>query len=336
LSASVVLVTGVAGFLGSNLLERLLLEGHSVVGVDNLSMGRRQNIEFALTNDRFRFIEADATDPDVFRNLADDIDVAVHLAAFKIPRYGKAIDTLKINFYATENVLDFARRRNIKCVLASTSDVYGRNPDVPFSEDGTDSVIGSSLSPRWGYAVSKLFDEHLALAYQDAYGFPVTLLRFFGSYGPRQPLSWWGGPPPVFIEAVLNDQVIPIHGDGLQTRSFTYVSDTVSGIYASIFTDAANGKILNIGNDEEVTILELARRIKKASGTPGELKIEFVPYESFSGKKYEDVRRRVPDTSLAESILGVKATVSLDDGLKSTIDWQRKAMAESPSKSPKR
>jgi UDP-glucose 4-epimerase len=114
------------------------------------------------------------------------------------------------------------------------------------------------------------------------------------------------------------------------------VSDTVSGIYASIFTDAANGKILNIGNDEEVTILELARRIKKASGTPGELKIEFVPYESFSGKKYEDVRRRVPDTSLAESILGVKATVSLDDGLKSTIDWQRKAMAESPSKSPKR
>jgi UDP-glucose 4-epimerase len=336
LSASVVLVTGVAGFLGSNLLERLLLEGHSVVGIDNLSMGRRQNIEFALTNDRFRFIKADATDPDVFRNLADDIDVAVHLAAFKIPRYGKAIDTLKINFYATENVLDFARRRNIKCVLASTSDVYGRNPDVPFSEDGTDSVIGSSLSPRWGYAVSKLFDEHLALAYQDAYGFPVTLLRFFGSYGPRQPLSWWGGPPPVFIEAVLNDQVIPIHGDGLQTRSFTYVSDTVSGIYASIFTDAANGKILNIGNDEEVTILELARRIKKASGTPGELKIEFVPYESFSGKKYEDVRRRVPDTSLAESILGVKATVSLDDGLKSTIDWQRKAMAESPSKSPKR
>jgi UDP-glucose 4-epimerase len=157
-------------------------------------------------------------------------------------------------------------------------------------------------------------------------------LRFFGSYGPRQPLSWWGGPPPVFIEAVLNDAVIPIHGDGLQTRSFTYVSDTVSGIYASIFTDAANGKILNIGNDEEVTILELAKRIKKASGTPGELKIEFIPYESFSGKKYEDVRRRVPDTTLAQKILGVKAMVSLDDGLKSTIEWQRKAMADRPTK----
>jgi UDP-glucose 4-epimerase len=326
MSKSTVLVTGVAGFLGSNLLERLLSEGHSVVGIDNLSMGRLENIEFAMDNDRFRFIEDDAMKPAVFNGIAEDIDVAVHLAAFKIPRYGKAIDTLKINYYCTENVLDFARDRNIKCVLASTSDVYGRNPDVPFSEERSDSVIGSSLSPRWAYAVSKLFDEHLALAYQDAYGFPVTLLRFFGSYGPRQPLSWWGGPPPVFINAVLKDEVIPIHGDGKQTRSFTFVSDTVNGIYAAIFRDSANGEILNIGNDEEVTILELAERIKKMSGTPGELKIEFIPYESFSGKKYEDVMRRVPDTSYSEKILGTRATVSLDQGLKKTIAWQREAL----------
>ena len=321
-----VLVTGVAGFLGSNLLERLLAEGHSVIGIDNLSMGRRANIEFALNSDRFRFVEADAMQPEAFQEVAEDVDVAVHLAAFKIPRYGKAIDTLKVNYYCTENVLDFARERNIKCVLASTSDVYGRNPQVPFAEGHTDSVIGSSLSPRWAYAVSKLFDEHLALAYQDAYGFPVTLLRFFGSYGPRQPLSWWGGPPPVFINAVLKDEVIPIHGDGQQTRSFTFVSDTVNGIYASIMRDEANGEVLNIGNKEEVTILELARRIKKASNTPGELKVEFVPYESFSGKKYEDVRRRVPDTSHSEKILGVKAVVGLDEGLKRTIEWQREAV----------
>jgi UDP-glucose 4-epimerase len=122
--------------------------------------------------------------------------------------------------------------------------------------------------------------------------------------------------------------VIPIHGDGEQTRSFTYVSDTIDGIYASIFRDEANGEILNIGNNEEVTILELAKRIKKVSGTPGELNIEFEPYESFTGKKYDDVRRRVPDTTLSEKILGVKAMVSLDDGLKSTIEWQRKAMTE--------
>jgi UDP-glucose 4-epimerase len=326
MSKSKILVTGVAGFLGSNLLERLLREGHSVVGIDNLSMGLRSNIEFAAGNERFRFIEADAMDPEAFEDIGEDIGVAVHLAAFKIPRYGKAIDTLKVNYYCTENVLDFARERSIKCVLASTSDVYGRNPKVPFAEGTSDSVIGSSLSPRWAYAVSKLFDEHLALAYQDAYGFPVTLLRFFGSYGPKQPLSWWGGPPPVFINAVLNDEVIPIHGDGMQTRSFTYVSDTVNGIYAAITRDEANGEVLNIGNDEEVTILELAKRIKKASGTPGELKVEFIPYASFSGKKYEDVMRRVPDTTHSQKILGVKAVVGLDDGLKKTIAWQREAI----------
>jgi len=326
MSKSTILVTGVAGFLGSNLLERLLDEGHRVVGIDNLSMGHPSNIAEAMDNADFRFINADAMDNSVFEEIVDEVDVAVHLAAFKIPRYGKAIDTLKINYYCTENVLEFAKARNIKCVLASTSDVYGKNPDIPFSEESSDSVIGSSKSPRWAYAVSKLFDEHLAFAYQDAYGFPVTLLRFFGSYGPRQPLSWWGGPPPVFIEAVLNDKVIPIHGDGQQTRSFTFVSDTVDGIYASIMKDEANGEVLNIGNNEEITILELARRVKAASGTPGELKIEMVPYESFTDKKYEDVRRRVPDTTFSQKVLGVKASVPLDEGLKRTIEWQRKAM----------
>jgi len=321
-----ILVTGVAGFLGSNLLERLLKEGHSVIGIDNLSMGSTANIEFAGSDRGFRFIEADAMDPDVFSGISEDVDAVVHLAAFKIPRYGKAIDTLKINYYCTENVLEFSRARQIKCVLASTSDVYGRNLKVPFSEHTTDSVIGSSFSPRWAYAVSKLFDEHLGFAYQEAYGFPVTLLRFFGSYGPKQHLSWWGGPPPVFINAVLNDEVIPIHGDGQQTRSFTYVTDTVNGIYAALIRDEANGEILNVGNDEEITILELAKRIKKLSGTPGDLKVEFVPYESFSGKKYEDVMRRVPDTSHSEKVLGVRAVVGLDEGLTETIAWQRQAV----------
>jgi len=141
-------------------------------------------------------------------------------------------------------------------------------------------------------------------------------------------LSWWGGPPPVFINAVLRDEVIPIHGDGMQTRSFTYVTDTVNGIYAAMFCDDANGEVLNVGSDEEVTILELANRIKKVSGKAGKLKIEFIPYESFSGKRYEDVMRRVPDTSLSEKILNVKAKISLDEGLKKTIDWQREALKE--------
>jgi UDP-glucose 4-epimerase len=321
------LVTGCAGFLGSNLVGRMLEAGHDVAGVDNLSMGLLDNLAEFRGDRRFRFVQADVTDPATLVALGGPFEAVVHLAAFKIPRYGKAIDTLKINYRGTENALDLARRLGCKLVLASTSDVYGRNPALPFREASSDSVIGNSKSPRWAYAVSKLFDEHLALAYQDAYGFPVTILRFFGSYGPKQPLSWWGGPPPVFIDCVLNDKPIPIHGDGSQTRSFTYVTDTVEGIYQATLRSEANGEIINIGSTQEITVLELARRVKRASGTPGELKVEMVPYASFTGRKYEDVMRRVPDVELAERLLGVRAKVDIDDGLARTIEWQRGASA---------
>jgi len=317
------LITGAAGFLGSNLVDRALRDGHEIVGIDNLSMGRIENLAEALASPRFSFLQRDVTLPETFRDLATDFDCIVHLAAFKIPRYGKAIDTLKINYQGTETALEFARRLDCKIVLASTSDVYGRNTRLPFSEDGTDHVIGSSKSPRWAYAVSKLFDEHLALAYSEAYGFPVVLLRFFGSYGPKQNTTWWGGPQSVFIDCVLNDKPIPIHGDGKQTRSFTYVSDTVEGIYQSMLREQANGEIINIGNTHEITILELAQRVHKLSGAPGEARIELIPYESFSGKKYEDVMRRVPDVALCEKLLGVRAKVGIDEGLTRTIEWQR-------------
>jgi UDP-glucose 4-epimerase len=321
------LITGCAGFLGSNLVGRMLQAGHEVTGVDNLSMGRIDNLEEFRGDPRFSFVEADVTDPASLAGLGGEFAAVVHLAAFKIPRYGKAIDTLRINYRGTECALELARRLGCKLVLASTSDVYGRNPNLPFSEDRTDHVIGSSKSPRWAYAVSKLFDEHLALAYQDAYGFPVTILRFFGSYGPKQPLSWWGGPPPVFIDCVLTGKPIPIHGDGSQTRSFTFVTDTVEGIYQATVRREANGEIINIGSTQEITILELAKRVKRASGTPGELQVEFVPYASFTGRKYEDVMRRVPDVELCARLLGVRAQVDIDDGLARTIAWQRVAMA---------
>jgi nucleoside-diphosphate-sugar epimerase len=317
-----ILVTGVAGFLGSHLLDKLLASGHEVVGIDNLSMGKQENIAGHLHSNAFQFLWKDVTDPSTFQSLGEDFDCLVHLAAFKIPRYGKAIDTLRINYKGIENVLEFARQVGCKCVLASTSDVYGRNPKLPFHEDD-DSVLGSSKVARWSYAVSKLFDEHLAFAYQESFGCPVTVLRFFGSYGPRHHLSWWGGPQSVFIDAVLNDREVPIHGDGLQTRSFTYVSDTIEGIYAAIVKPEANGEIFNIGSTHEITILELAKMIKQLSRTPGEPKLKFVPYESFTGRKYEDVRRRVPDVSRCERILQVRAKVGLEEGLIRTIEWQR-------------
>lgn len=321
------LVTGAAGFLGSNLLERMLRDGHEVIAVDNFSMGTEHNLEGMLESPLIKLLRRDVTQSGILDDITPGtVDCIVHLAAFKIPRYGKAIETLRINYAGTERVLELARRLGCKCVIASTSDVYGRNPKLPFSEVTSDLVIGSSKSPRWAYAVSKMFDEHLAFAYSDAYGFPVTILRFFGSYGPRQHLSWWAGPQAVFINAVLTGSAVPIHGDGSQTRSFTYVSDTVEGIYQAAVRDSANGEIINIGSNREITILELAHLVKKLSGTPGELEIKFVPYSSFTGKPYEDVMRRVPDVQLCEKLLGVRASVSLEEGLTRTIVWQREAM----------
>ena len=285
-----ILVTGIAGFLGSNFLRRLLVADHHVVGIDNLSMGKLSNIRNYLKHPRFTFINKDIVDKATFSQLPTDIDVIVHLAAFKIPRYGKAIDTLQINSLGSENVLDFARKQGAKCVLASTSDVYGMSTDLPFREDGN-CLVGPSSVPRWAYAVSKLFDEHLALAYSEAYEFPVVLLRFFGSYGPNQHESWWGGPQSVFIDKIFKDELIPIHGNGLQTRTFTYVDDTVEGIYLAAVRDEANGEILNIGAgiEQEITILDLARLLKRISGTPGELKYELIPYDKISkGRKYQN------------------------------------------------
>ena len=318
-----IVVTGVAGFIGSNLLDRLLDEEHHVVGVDNLAMGTRANLAHRLDHPRFEFVETDVTDPESFTSLPQDVDRVVHLAAFKIPRYGKTLDTLTVNYEGTRAALEYARAVQCKIVLASTSDVYGRNPELPFAEATSDSVIGSSKSSRWAYAVSKLFDEHLAFAYQEAYGLPVTLLRFFGSYGPRQHLSWWGGPQSVFIDLILRDLPVTIHGDGRQTRTFTYIEDTVEGLYRAIVDDAADGEVFNIGGGEEISILELAHLIKRLSGTPGDLDVELVPYSSFTGKLYEDVMRRVPDTTLAFERLGFAARVPLEEGLRRTIEWQR-------------
>jgi len=323
-----VLVTGVAGFLGSNLLSKLLKEGHDVTGIDNLSMGRIENIEKFLNHDKFTFIEKDILEQATTDELDNDFDVIVHLAAFKIPRYGNAVATLQINSKGSENMLEFARKTKTKFVLASTSDVYGMSPDIPFKEDGN-LVLGDSKVPRWAYAVSKLFDEHLALAYMEDYDFPVVMLRFFGSYGPHQHLSWWGGPQSVFIDCILNNKTIPIHGDGQQTRTFTFVNDTVAGIYAAAMKPEANGEIFNIGANEEITILELAEMLNDIADETEKVDIELIPYDEISkGRKYQDVMRRVPDTSKAERVLGVKAKTLMREGLRITYEWQKEVRAK--------
>ncbi|HLU31536.1 MAG TPA: GDP-mannose 4,6-dehydratase [Acidimicrobiia bacterium] len=315
------LVTGAAGFLGSNLTWRLLTEGHEVVGVDDLSMGREVNIASFTDDARFTFVAGDISHMGP-AELGLDFDRVVHLAAKKIPRYGGVLDTLHTNYRGTLAMLELAREAGAKFVFSSTSDIYGRNPELPFNEYGTDSVIGSSKAARWAYAISKLFDEHMVLGYHEEHGLEVTILRYFGSYGPNQHPSWWGGPQSVFIDLLLEGgKPLPIHGDGSQTRTFTYVEDTVEGTYRAIVDDAANGEILNIGSTFETNILDLARLIGELMGV--EPDIEFVPYESFTGKPYQDVMRRVPDTRHARDVLGFEAKIDLREGLRRTIEWRR-------------
>jgi UDP-glucose 4-epimerase len=322
MNTKIVLITGAAGFIGSHLTDALLARGHHVIGVDNLSHGLESNLSEARRHPNFAFRKLDVCDFDALLEAAQGVDVIAHLAAYKIPRYGKAEDTLLINCKGGHNALEAATRVGAKFLLASTSDVYGKNPEIPFSETSS-CVLGSSTVPRWSYAVSKLFDEHLAFAYADSKQLSATVIRIFGSYGPRHALSWWGGPQSVFIDCILRGEPIPIHGDGMQTRSFTFVSDTVSGFVSVIERDDLSGEIFNIGSTHEITIVDLAKLIHRLSGSSQPLELKFTPYAEISGRKYEDVRRRVPDLTKSHERLGFEARVSLEEGLKRTIDWQR-------------
>ncbi len=250
----------------------------------------------------------------------DSAWIVFHLAARKIPRYGDALSTLHVNNEGTRNVLELAAAHNPKVILASTSDVYGKgNP--PFKESD-DLVVGPSNVRRWSYAASKIFDEHLAQAYYSEKNLPTVILRFFGSYGPRNHRSWWGGPQAVFIEQALKGESMTVHGDGSQTRSFTYIDDLTTGIIAAAEREAAVGQIINLGSQEEVSILELAHLIHELVWSDKEPKIDFIPYHSFGGH-YEDVQRRLPDLTRAKEILGFEWHTKLRDGLQKTIAWHK-------------
>ncbi len=314
------MVTGVAGFIGSNLLRVLIDRGYQVVGIDNLANGFTRNIAPYLKHPRFQFVQSDITLPETLLG-QPRVDYVVHLAAYKIPRYGNILDTLHINLRGTENILEFARQVGCKVVFASTSDVYGKNPEVPFKE--TDNlVLGESGIARWAYAASKIYDEHLCFAHKEKHHTRITIVRYFGGYGPNQHMTWWGGPQSVFIDAILNDKPIDIHGDGLQTRSFTYVDDLVAGTVLTMESDAADGEIFNLGDTREVTIVGLAEIIWKLMKGEGPVSLKFIPYSSFFGGKYEDVRRRIPDITKAKEVLGFEPTMRLEEGLKIAIDWQ--------------
>lgn len=318
-----VLITGAAGFLGSHLADEMLRRGYKVIGFDNLSQGRLGNLEKARTYPTFSFCNGNVRDQEALKRAASGpLDLILHLAAFKIPRYGNVSETLLVNSEGSLNALKLADEHKARFLITSTSDVYGNNPEIPFREGGR-CVIGPPTVARWAYAISKMFDEQLTFALSGELGFSATIVRIFGSFGPRQHLSWWGGPQSVFIDAVLRGQVISIHGDGLQTRSFSYVSDTVRGIADAAEADCLNGEVLNIGNDVEITILELAETVHRLCGVSWPLRSLLVPYDEIAGRKYEDVRRRVPDLRKARNMINYEPRVSLEEGLRHTIEWQR-------------
>ena len=317
-----VLVTGGAGFVGSHLNDVLLARGATVVAVDDLSKGRLENIEHNVGHERFSFHEFDIRDADRLGAAGKGADAIVHLAAAKIPRYENTVDSVALNFDGARAALDLAKEEGAKAVLASTSDVYGKSTALPFREDD-DLVIGASTSRRWAYAVSKLCDEHLAYAYQDEHGVPVTLLRFFGAYGERQYLNWWGGPQGVFLDAIANGREIEIHGDGTQTRCFIHVDDLAESVARAVERPEANGEIVNVGTTEEVSIRELAELMHRLSVLDGPLRARDVSYESFTAN-YEDVSRRVPDLTKMREILGYEPRVRLEEGLRRLWAWYRR------------
>jgi UDP-glucose 4-epimerase len=311
-------VTGAAGFIGANLCERLLDEGCTVIGVDDMSMGTLRNLAGVLDHPNFRFRQFDCRDAARMHSAMHDVDAIAHMAALKIPRYGGALKTLHVNVDGSHVALDLGRQIGAHVVLASTSDVYGQ-AEPPFREDDP-IVLGPPTTRRWSYAASKYYDEHLALCMAEEEGLKVTILRFFNAYGVRNHPSWWGGPLSVFFEDLLDGRMMEIHGDGRQTRSFTYVSDTVDGVVRALARPETSGEVINIGNDQPIEIVDLARKVQDAMGLAGPLRARMIGLESFGGN-YQDVRHRVPDLSKAKRLLGFEPKVSLEEGLARTLAW---------------
>lgn len=313
-----------AGFIGSNLAERLLARGDEIRGLDDLSHGSLENLAGLKGHPAFRLHRGTILEPADLAEIARGSDVLIHLAAGKIPRYGDALDTLVTNGEGGLEVLRACRDHGVRrMVLASTSDCYGRNPEVPFSEESV-SVIGGPHVRRWSYAISKMFEEQALLAFRERHGLEGVILRLFGGYGPRQNVTWWGGPQSVFIAAALKGEELELHGTGQQTRSFTYVSDLVEGFVRAADLPAADGEMLNVGADREITIEGLARMVwgMVRDDAP---RIKIVPLATFG--KYEDVQRRIPDNRRAARVLGHTPRITLEEGLPRTIAWQREAMA---------
>jgi UDP-glucose 4-epimerase len=315
------LLTGGAGFIGSHLAERLLAQGHEVAVLDNLSTGSIDNIVHLKAQRGFSYVIDSVTNEQVLAELVDHCDVIFHLAAAVGVKLivEQPVHTIETNVHGTEVVLKHANKKKKLVFIASTSEVYGKSVDVPFREQA-DLVLGPSAKHRWAYACSKLIDEFLALAYWKEKKLPVVIVRLFNTVGPRQ-TGQYGMVVPTFVRQALAGQAITVFGDGTQSRSFTYVADVVDALIALAHEPRAIGEVFNVGNTGEVTIHDLAEKVKAMTGSHSP--IQLVPYDQAYEAGFEDMPRRVPDISKLRALVGYAPKMGLDDILSRVIEHIR-------------
>jgi UDP-glucose 4-epimerase len=313
------LVTGGAGYIGSHLVDRLVHLNHEVTVIDDLSTGNLANLQAAHSD--IQFVEATILDADIVDTLVAAADVVFHLAA--AVGVGHIIEqplrSLVINTKGAENVITACVKHDRKLLLASTSEIYGKTAKMPMSEDD-DRVLGSTTVARWGYSTAKAIDEHLALAHAQ-HGLRMSIVRYFNSYGPRLDPRGYGSVVANLMRQAIDNEPLTVHGDGSQTRCFTYVDDTVEGTLRAALDLRGEGKIFNLGNDHETSIIDLATTIIAMTGSSSA--VQHVSYEQRFGKGFEDTKRRIPDVQRARAVLDFNAGVSLQDGLQRTLAWWR-------------
>jgi UDP-glucose 4-epimerase len=313
-----VLITGGAGFIGSHLAEAYLQTGHQVTVVDDLSTGSLKNIAAVERHPEFEFVCDSVRNPSTMHLLVEKCDVIFHLAAAVGVQLivDRPVHTIETNIHGTEVVLSVANKFRKKVLVASTSEVYGKSEAIPFHEDD-DTVLGSTRFSRWSYACSKAIDEFLALAYHQQYGLPVVLVRLFNTVGPRQ-TGQYGMVIPRFVKRALTNEPILIYGDGQQTRCFCCVHDVTDGLVRLMNCPQADGRVFNLGTDEEITMEALADKVIELAQSRSVK--QFLSYEEAYGRPFDDMKRRVPSLSRVQEAIGFKARYSLEQTLQRVID----------------
>jgi UDP-glucose 4-epimerase len=315
------LVTGGAGFVGSHLVEKLLSAGEAVTVVDDLSTGAIKNLDACRAHPNLTVNIGSIMDVPLMTELIDRTDRVWHLAAAVGVRLivEQPVHTIETNIRGTEIVLSLSARKRRPVLITSTSEVYGKSARVPFAE-GDDLVFGSTTRPRWAYACSKAIDEFLALAYYHEQKMPVVIARLFNTVGPRQ-TGQYGMVLPRFVRQALDGQPMTVYGDGKQSRAFADVSDVIAGLVGLMNNPSAAGNVFNVGNDYEISIADLAAKIKEKCASPSP--IEFISFEQAYDENFEDLVRRVPDLSKIKALIGFAPARGIDEVIDRVIDWTR-------------